>query len=160
MWWYILVACMYYDFIIKFYMFSYVVRQALFICIIVMCALSGTRRAIESDFYAPWRHPTGRSFWCQTIRWDVCPMTGGILVYPLMRCHGATHMMHSSIRAYRSFLFPSDSMVIDQGWSCFDRLVYSLSSFGRPSCLVAHSLANIYDFCYLDDEWSFVFCGR
>ena len=37
----------------KFYMFSYVVRQALFICIIVMCALSGTRRAIESDFYAP-----------------------------------------------------------------------------------------------------------
>ena len=36
----------------------------------------------------------------------------------------------------------------DQRWSCCDRLGCSLSSFGRPSCLVAHSLALfIYLFC-------------
>ena len=42
---------MYYYYCFNIYMFSYVVRQAM-ICFIIMCAVSGTRQAIDGIFYA------------------------------------------------------------------------------------------------------------
>ena len=48
-------------------------------------------------------------------------------------------------RAYRSFLFPSISMVVTN-MVVHDRLGCSLSSSGRLSCLVAHSL-HLFIYC-------------
>ena len=93
-------------------MFSYVVRQALYVFTLFMCAIVG-------DASSDRRHPSMRMTspnreiaLMSDDREGRVPKCGTVLVYLLTRVTGDSHMTLSVAWAYRSFPFPHDSMVI------------------------------------------------